>query len=61
MPVELETGQEIIFRTSDILPVQEHKVFMGAFIEVSRLLYTLDISAIYSLGQGLQKEDRNEK
>ena len=61
LPVKLETGQEIIFRTSDILPVQEHKGFIGAFIEVSKLRDTLNISAIYSLGQVLQKEDRNEK
>lgn len=61
LPVESETGQEIIFRTSDILPVQVHKGFIGAFIEVSKLRDTLNISAIYSLGQVLQKEDRNEK
>ena len=61
LPVESETGQEIIFRTSDILPVQEHKGFIGVFIEVSKLRDTLNISAIYSLGQVLQKEDRNEK
>ena len=57
LPVKSETGQEIRRRTSDILPVQEHQRFIGAHIEVSRLGDTLDISAIYSLGQVLQKED----
>ena len=37
LPVKSETGQEIRRRTSDILPVQEHQRFIGAYIEVSRL------------------------
>lgn len=56
VPVESETGQEIRKRTIDMLPVQVHQSFKGAFIEVSRLIDTPDISAIYSLGQVLQKE-----
>ena len=37
LPVKSETGQEIRRRTSDILPVQEHQRFIGAYIEVCRL------------------------
>ena len=37
LPVKSETGQEIRRRTGDILPVQEHQRFIGAYIEVSRL------------------------
>ena len=56
VPVESETGQEIRKRTSDIMPVQVHQRTHGAIREVSRLIDTLDISAIYFLGQVLQKE-----
>ena len=37
LPVKSETGQEMRRRTGDILPVQEHQRFIGAYIEVSRL------------------------
>ena len=57
LPIKSETGQEIRRRTGDILPVQEHQRFIGAYIEVRRLRDPPGISAIYSLGQVLRKKD----
>ena len=58
LPVKSETGQEIRRRTGDILPVQEHQRFIGAYtLKLVDFANPLDISAIYSLGQVLHKED----